>query len=275
MALAKPVPPIRSGIVLNKKLPARTAKEWLEAGWNDFKSVNVEASLLYGILVFAISWILVAGIFVLRIDYILFPLFGAFMVVGPMLAVGLYEKSRNIENNEPTGIWRMIHAKARSSGQIAFVGLVLFLWILLWLRSAVLLYAMFFGMHEFPGVDGIIKLFFSDPRSLGLLVSGSFFGALFAGFALCISAFSIPMLLAEDTDAFTAMGSSLALTWHNMPVMLTWGAIVVTLFIASVLTGFIGLIVVFPVLGHATWHAYRAVRGSIDSPIFAPAIASE
>jgi len=272
MALAKPVPPIRNGIILNKKLPARAAMHWLRAGWSDFKSVNMEASLLYGVLVFAVSWIILAGIFVFKFDYILFPVFGAFMVVGPMLAVGLFEKSRNIENKEPTGIGRMIFAKARSKGQIAFVGLVLFLWILLWLRAAVLLYAMFFGMHEFPGVQGVVTLFVSDPRALGLLVSGSFFGALFAGFALCISVFSIPMLLAEESDAFTAMGSSLALTWHNMPVMLCWGAIVCGLFFASVLTGFLGLIVTFPVLGHATWHAYRAVRGSVDTPIFAPAI---
>ena len=272
MSLTKPVPPIQNGIVLNRGLPTSTAKDWLKAGWNDFKSVNMEASLLYGVLVFSISWILIAGIFVLNVDYILFPALGAFMVFGPTLAVGLYEKSRNIESGEVTGIGRMVFAKARSRGQIAFIGLVLFLWVLLWLRAAVLLYALFFGMHEFPSIGGIVSLMLSDSQALGLLFTGTLFGALFAAFAFGISAFSIPMLLVEETDAFTAMGSSLALSWHNLPVMFSWGFIVFCLFCLSVLTGFLGLIVIFPVLGHATWHAYRDIRGIVDVPIFAPAM---
>src|SRR5258706_211810 len=74
-----------------------------------------------------------------------------------------------------------------------------------------------------------------------------------------ISAFSIPMLLNERTDALTAMGSSMALVWNNLPAMLTWGAIVLALFLFSLATGLVGLIVVFPLLGHGTWHAYQAV----------------
>ncbi len=273
MSLAKPVPPIRNGIVLDRGLPSSTAVTWLKAGWSDFKSAPMEASLLYGVIVFAISVLLLTGIFALNFDYILFPLLGAFMVLGPALAVGLYEKSRNIENNEPTGIVRMLLVKARSKGQIAFVGLVLSLWILLWLRAGVLLYAMFFGMHEFPGVWGVIKLLVTDPRGWGLLLSGTLFGGLFAGFGFGLGAFSIPMLLNEDTDAFSAMGSSLALSWHNFTVMFAWGVIVFSLFVVCILTGLLGLIVIFPVLGHATWHAYRAIRGDIDKPVFAPAMA--
>ncbi len=89
---------------------------------------------------------------------------------------------------------------------------------------------------------------------------GSAVGALFAAFAFAISAFSVPILLVEDTDALSAMGISMALVWNNLPVMLAWGAIVVALFALSLLSGFIGLIVIFPLLGHATWRAYRAIR---------------
>ena len=85
-------------------------------------------------------------------------------------------------------------------------------------------------------------------------------GALFAAFAFAISVFGVPMLLQEKTDALSALGISMAMVWNNMVVMLVWGAIVFALFAASVLTAFAGLIVVFPVLGHATWHAYRAIR---------------
>ena len=80
------------------------------------------------------------------------------------------------------------------------------------------------------------------------------------------------MMLEERTDALTAMGISMSLVWNNLPVMLVWGAIVVGLFAVSVLTGFVGLIVVFPLLGHATWHAYRALRsGAGERVFFSPA----
>lgn len=93
-----------------------------------------------------------------------------------------------------------------------------------------------------------------------MLAVGNVVGGLFAAFSFAISAFSIPMLLNERVDALTAMGTSTALVWNNLPVMLTWGVIVVALFLISLATGLVGLIVVFPILGHGTWHAYRAIR---------------
>lgn len=88
-----------------------------------------------------------------------------------------------------------------------------------------------------------------------------FVGGLFAAFGFAISVFSLPMLLAERMDALTAMGTSMAMVWNNLPVMLTWGAIVMVLLILGLLPGLLGLALVFPLLGHATWHAYRTVRG--------------
>jgi uncharacterized membrane protein len=85
-------------------------------------------------------------------------------------------------------------------------------------------------------------------------------GALFAAFSFAVSAVSIPMLLNERVDALTAMGSSVAYVRHNLAVMLLWGAIVLVLFVLSLATGLTALIVAFPVLGHGTWHAYRALR---------------
>jgi len=93
-----------------------------------------------------------------------------------------------------------------------------------------------------------------------MLLVGSVIGGIFAAFSFAISTFSIPMLLDEDVDAFTAMGRSISLVWSNLPVMIAWGAIVLALFLLSVATALIGLIIVFPVLGHATWHAYKAMR---------------
>jgi uncharacterized membrane protein len=93
-----------------------------------------------------------------------------------------------------------------------------------------------------------------------MLAVGSVVGALFAGFAFAISAFSVPMMLEQRIDALTAMGSSMALVCKNLPVMLTWGTIVLGLFLLSLATGLVGLIIVFPLLGHGTWHAYRTMQ---------------
>ena len=112
----------------------------------------------------------------------------------------------------------------------------------------------------FPGLDHIVGMLFTTPIGWSMLVVGTLVGGLFAAFSFAISAFSIPMLLNERLDAFTAMGTSMALVWNNLPVMLIWGAIVLGLVVASLVPGMLGLIVAFPLLGHATWHAYKAIR---------------
>ncbi len=147
----------------------------------------------------------------------------------------------------------------RSGGQVAFIGVILLLLIVLWMRAAVLIYALFFGLIPFEGLGATTEIL-STPVGMALFGVGTFVGGLFAAFAFAISVFSIPMLLEEDTDAFTAMGISMALVWNNLSVMLTWAAIVLALFILSCVTGFVGLIIAFPVLGHSTWHAYHAVQ---------------
>jgi uncharacterized membrane protein len=111
-----------------------------------------------------------------------------------------------------------------------------------------------------PGLDNIAPMLFTTPTGWAMLLVGSAVGGLFAAFSFAISAFSIPMLLSERVDALTAMGTSTALVWNNLPVMVAWGAIVLALFVISLATGLVGLIVVFPLLGHGTWHAYQAVR---------------
>ena len=92
-----------------------------------------------------------------------------------------------------------------------------------------------------------------------MLVVGTAIGGLFAAFAFAISVFAVPMLLERRVDALTAMGTSMKLVWNNLPPMVAWGAMVLLLFAVCVATGLIGMIVIFPLLGHATWHAYRAV----------------
>lgn len=273
MPLPEIVPPLPRSVTCARGLAPSASLDWLRAGWRDLVDVAPLASLVYGLLVFALSVVIIGGLVTLGADYVLMPALGGFMVVGPALAAGLYEKSRRVRAGEPVTLRAMVSVRARSPGQILFVGVILVLFALFWMRAAVLLYAMFFGFQPFEGFAGTLPMLFGTGRGLALLFVGSAFGALFAAFGFAISAFSIPMLLDERTDAFSAMGASMVLAWSNLPVVLAWGAIVMALFAASLVTGLVGLVVTFPLLGHATWHAYRAVRPVPGEAVLGPAIA--
>jgi len=257
--IPKVVPPLPRENPHARNLPWRTALRWLRAGWSDLWT-NPVPSLLYGAGVFAVSLLVVLALFQFRYEYALFPALAGFMVLGPLIANGLYEKSRRRETGEKIGLGGMIFVRPRSGYQAPFMGVMLLGLFLLWLRAAVLIYALFFGMVPFPGTDELVPMLFLTPTGWALLLTGSAVGALFAAFAFAISVFAVPMLLTERTDALSAMGISMAMVWANLPVMLAWGAIVLGLFLVSIATAFVGLIVVFPMLGHATWHAYRAIR---------------
>ncbi len=265
-------PQTRRALSLNRHLKSDDAYGWLRAGWDDFSNEELGASVIYGVFVFGLSVLLVGGLFWIGADYALFPAMGAFLVLGPALAMGLYEKSRRRMAGESISLDDMLFARSKSPYQIFYIGLILLLLSLLWMRAAVLIYALFFGFHQFPGFGAVLGSLFLTPSGWGLLFVGSLFGALFAALGFAISAMSVPMLLNERIDAFTAMGSSITLVWNNLPVMLTWGGIVLSAFIICMLTGLLGLIVIFPVLGHATWHAYIAIRGDTKVPVFGPAI---
>ena len=242
-----------------RNLPAGAALGWLSAGWRDLWSTPLP-SLLYGLAVFLLSAAVVWGLFRMELDYILFPALAGFMVVGPLVAIGLYRKSRDLEDGIAPSLSRMIFVKAESGAQVWYTGAILCLLMLVWMRAAVIIYALFMGLRPFPGLDHIVTMLTTTPEGLGMIVVGTAVGGLFAAFSYAIRTFAITTLLAERTDAFTAMGTSISLTFRNLPVMLAWGAIVLGLTALALATGLLGLIVIFPLLGHGTWHSYRAIR---------------
>lgn len=266
--LPKIVPALPRPNLKARNLPGHTAFEWLGAGWRDLWT-NPFPSLLYGFVVFAVSILVVWGMFRFEVDYFFLPAISGFMVLGPVIAAGLYEKSRLLEQGEHASLGQMFFVRPASSYQTAaFLGLILLMLFLLWQRAAVLLYALHIGVRPFGGFDEILPMIFTTWLGWSLLVTGTFIGGIFAAFSFAVGVFSVPMMLEEDTDALTAMGISMSLVWNNLAVMLVWAAIVVGLFAVSVLTGFVGLIVIFPLLGHATWHAYRAIRTTRGERVF-------
>lgn len=240
-------------------LPWRTSFGWLRAGWQDLWN-NPSPSLVYGFIVFVSSTLIVAALFSLRIDYILFPALAGFMIIGPTVAIGLYEKSRRLETDQPIRLLEMLFVRPRSGYQTLFMGVMLLGLFLLWMRAGVLIYALFFGLLPFPASGDILSMLFFTPTGWTLLIVGGAVGALFAGFGFAISMIGVPMLLEERTDALSALGMSIATVWANRMVCVAWGCLVLLLFILSIATAFGGFVVIFPLLGHATWHAYRSLR---------------
>jgi uncharacterized membrane protein len=242
-----------------RHLPMDAPLTWLRRGWRDIW-IRPLASLFYGLMVFLASLIFIVYMFRSGRDYFLFPALAGFLIVGPLVAAGLYLKSRDIDNGKGPTLRSMLAVRPLAGTQVFFTGMLLTMLMLLWMRAAVLVYALFFGVRPFPGLDHVTGMLFTTPVGWAMLVVGSLIGALFAGFAFAISVFSIPMLLDQRVDALTAMGTSTAMVWNNLRPMLAWGAIVLALFLLSVVTGLLALIIVFPWLGHATWHAYKDMR---------------
>ncbi|MDZ4094527.1 MAG: DUF2189 domain-containing protein, partial [Paracoccaceae bacterium] len=242
-----------------RDLPARAALGWLSAGWADLRDRPAQ-SLIYGLAVLALSACVILGLIRADLPWLIFPALSGFLVVGPLLAIGLYEKSRRRHGDAPATLTQMLLVHPASGGQLLFAGLLSCLLVMLWLRAADLLYALFFGMLPFPGFDHILAQLLTTPRGWALILTGSAIGGLFAAFAMAISLFSIPMLLERRVDALTALGTSFAITTQNLRAVLPWGVIVTLGFVLATATGLLGLIVIFPLLGHGTWHAWVALR---------------
>jgi uncharacterized membrane protein len=258
-ALNPPRPPPAA---FARHLPARAAFRWLAAGWADFRAAP-GASLAYGLFLLVLSLAVLAALYAAGLLYLALPAVAGFLIVGPFLALGLYARSRARMDGRELGLAEMILARPASGAQLAYAGLMLGLLVLFWLRAADLLYALFFGLAPFPGAEEAFANVLTTPRGWALIGVGSAVGGLFAAFAFAISLFAIPMLLAERRDALTAMGMSFAMTVQNLRPTLAWAAIVAAGLALSAATGLLGLVVVFPVLGYGTWHAWREI-GAAD-----------
>jgi len=252
--------PQRPASLLARHLPASAAFDWLKVGWNDLRSAP-GPSLAYGVFLVVLSYIVIWAFSATGLLYLGLPAISGFLIVGPFLALGLYEKSRLQSEGHNATLSQMVLKRPESGKQLAYAGLMLGLLVLFWLRAADLLYALFFGLTPFPGAGDALINVLTTPRGWALILVGSIVGGLFASFAFALSLFSVPMLMSSKRDALTAMGLSFAMTTHNIRPCLAWGAIIVFGMALSSVTGLLALAIVFPVLGHGTWHAWRAICG--------------
>jgi len=230
---------------------------WLAAAWRDIMA-NPVVSLGYGAVFTAISLILFYGITHVGWQSIVMVLGGGFLILGPMFAVGLYEASRRRQEGEPVTIGSVALVATRSPGQLAVMGFTLAFLFMVWVRVAFVLFAIFFGPVDLPAAEDFIPELLFTPHGLGMLITGTIVGAILAFTAFAISTISVPLMMRHRTDIFTAMMTSVRAVSENHRPMLLWAALIAGIMFCGIATFFIGLIVAFPLVGHATWHAYKA-----------------
>src|SRR5436309_10232179 len=229
----------------------------LKRGWDDFKAVPSHAIILcviYPVLGLVLARV-VMGYSVLPL---LFPLAAGFALIGPFAALGLYELSSRRERGEQATAWDALEVlRSPSFGAMLGLGALLLALFVTWVATAQAIYTTAFGYEGVTGISDFAERVLTTPQGWWLIVVGCGVGLLFALVALCISVVSFPLMLDRHAGAGDAMVASLRAVARNPVPMAAWGLIVAVLLVVGTLPAFLGLAVVIPLLGHATWHLYR------------------
>lgn len=245
-------------IITINTLDMSSPGKWLKAGWNDIKATPV-ASLSYGTLFAAIGMLLVYAYS--SSSHLVFAITTGFLLLGPFLAVGLYAISRNSQDlvkcETKMSFLRGIKSGCGNPDCIAMYALLLGIITVAWVRLSAILAAMFFNSALLTSHDmSVMELLYSE-NSIGFLTLYIAVGAVIALFVFSISAISIPMIMDKEMDCITTSITSFKAVMKNKMPMLYWAALIVLFTGIGMATLGIGLIITMPLIGHATWHAYR------------------
>ncbi len=234
-------------------------KDALARGLEDFLAMPSHAvflCLIYPVVGFVLARIVLGA----NVLPLLFPLAAGFALIGPLAALGLYEMSRRREQGLDVS-WK--HAldirRSPSLGAIMALGLLLVAIFLTWIAVAQAIYVATFGYAPAASMPDFVRQVFTTPEGWMLAIVGNFVGFLFAVVVLTLTVVSFPLLLDRDVGLAVAILTSVRAVLANPVTMAFWGVIVAALLLIGSLPAFLGLAVVVPILGHATWHLYRKV----------------
>lgn len=250
------MPVAASGLPAIRRINASDIVDALAKGIRDFQAYPAFGLFFGGIYMLG-GWLVLAAAFVWNTHYLVYPLTAGFVLIGPFVAVGLYEVSRRRELGEPL-TWRAILSAvyAQSGREISWMAFVTLFIFMVWMYQVRLLIALFFGVSgmpagSFPGV------LFTTADGLAFLAVGHAIGAVLAIVVFSLTVVSFPILLDRPVDFVTAMITSVKAVVTNPIPMIGWALVVTVLLMVASLPAFIGLLVILPVLGHTTWHLYR------------------
>jgi len=242
-----------------RQLPTTVSLQWVAKGWQDYRRAPGQ-SLGYGIAIMLLSW-LVTGIGLRLGSYwAALVLLSGFVFVAPVLALGLYSISRQLERGRVPSLSRCLVESRKTLGTVMVFALALLVLFLVWARAGSMVHV-FFPVQSNPDWGQLA----------GFLAIGSAVGSIFALLTFVFSAFSLPMICDRDADAITAIVTSVNAVLRNKPAMAVWAALIVGLTAIGFATAMIGLAVTIPLLGYATWHAYRDTIDASAWPLNEPA----
>ena len=213
--------------------------------------------LVYGGALAVLGWVLAWVMLQLGLAWAILPAVAGFFMLAPLAAAGLYEVSRRREQGLDTGLDEAMAGFHRNGGQIALIGVVLLLINLVWVRIAGLLFSLFFGLNFAPSLAELPLRMLQSEAFLPFIIIGTGFGALLAAGSFAVSVISIPMLVDRDVSVLEAVSVSLRVVRENPRAMALWAGLIVLFTGLALVPFFLGLVVAMPLIGHASWHAYR------------------
>lgn len=226
---------------------------WLRMGWDDMRA-NLGASLTYGLIFAIIGYLILA--YATDLPYLFTAAISGFFLVGPLAAAGLYEISRRHERGESASFADSVRGLREHGDHLLYYGALLAFGLLGWERMSAILFALFYR-----GVAPDLNNFFRDVFLSGdytyFVVSYMTVGGAIAAVVFALSAVSVPMLMDRKSDIATAMMTSVRAVSVNLGAMAVWAALIVVLVGVGFATMMIGMVALLPLLGHATWHAYK------------------
>jgi len=237
-----------------RRVEPTAAFRWIRLGWRDLMSTS-DISLAYGALFAAVGAFITY--FSLGTPQLALNFWSGFLLVGPLLAVGLYRVAQLHETGEQIRLNRCVRVLNEHKGEVAMFVLFLGLVMIGWILFSGLMVAVFFGDLA-PGAEPFADAL-RTPSGIKFLLVLFGAGGLVAAAVFAASAISLPMLLDGKADLVTAVTTSVRTVIEQPVAMLVWAAVVATLSVAGMATLFLGFVVVFPVLGYATWHSYREI----------------
>ena len=231
---------------INMQAPVR----WLRLGWSDIKTAPKQ-SLSYGLIIVLLSYCVSFMVWSYGGLGLLTSLLSGFVFLGPVLAIGLYSISCQIQAGlTPRLGYCLREGKRHLSNELVFA-VILSVIFLVWARAASLVHIFY---PETSNADWTHFVIF--------LTVGTLVGAIFSAVIFCFSAFSLPMIMDKKVDVVTAVITSINAVLRNKAVMLLWACIIVLIVVIGFATAFIGFIVLMPLVGHATWHGYQETINS-------------